>query len=767
MRLWHLDSTGWQYDEIVYHQVADNLIAHAGLTEKITYGAQYQPFLYQPPWYPYLLAGWFEATGKDTIYSARVLGVLLSTCSLVFAWLLVSRQRGTWIATYAVVPLAFDGWLLYVDRVSYIENLIMVVILAAFLLYQRALDRPTSMARFAAAGICFGLAGCLKYTGVYVVLAVALSWLILHRYHRGHILMMCIALVLLALDQVILAVWWGNAYLTETSVQIQRVLGLRKSGGTLTSPGALAHLLFAQYHIFAVSFVLGLGGMFFVIRYLFRCYRARSWQPLQGQSILFSWALAGMLTFGLSNLRLPQYFSLILIPLYLLFWTELTAVVTSRRVLVGMCGTAVILGLASFWLSTHAQAVNPEQSVEHYVAAHVPHDDVMIADEQIGDLLPQPYCREQQADPCLHKATYAVTWDTYLQKTQKLGDAAFDAEFAGATPLYSVSGFSGTATLWRLNAAADEPAAPVVGVDVSAFHAYAAAQAKAYGKRVLSYIRTSLHAGSAGIVWDLCDPSFYIGQVSRCSQSLPPEDVGILATEARADHLTVQLRPLIRVGPVSGWNDPSLSWEGHIRPVSGETFAKSVLAAEHPYLEIARRDHISQFVVGSELLGWHGSQWQHWLLAQARSICDCQVSYAYSTTRITSLPTVHGPAGLDYYPVTTLGASASQAAVTAAIERPLAALPAAVRVRLTLDEVSIAAEAGAYKHASNWNAGGAPEPGVQARWFTGICQAAVRYHLAGIYFYEIPLNDNLANPSAFPAFFVGTRGGTAISKCAD
>lgn len=73
--------------------------------------------------------------------------------------------------------------------------------------------------------------------------------------------------------------------------------------------------------------------------------------------------------------------------------------------------------------------------------------------------------------------------------------------------------------------------------------------------------------------------------------------------------------------------------------------------------------------------------------------------------------------------------------------------------------------AGAYRHPADWNAGGQADPVVQARWFTGMCQAAQRYQLAGVFFYEIPLSDSIANPDAFPAFFVGTPGATAIRNC--
>ena len=139
-------------------------------------------------------------------------------------------------------------------------------------------------------------------------------------------------------------------------------------------------------------------------------------------------------------------------------------------------------------------------------------------------------------------------------------------------------------------------------------------------------------------------------------------------------------------------------------------------------------------MVGSELVGWHGTRWQEWLLSQAHNLCGCDVSFAMSTARIGTLASAKGTAGLDYYPTASAADTASQAAVTAQIEKPLAALPSGTLSRLTLDEVSIAGEAGAYQHASDWNAGGARDPEVQARWFTGMCQAAAKYHLAGLFF---------------------------------
>ncbi len=115
LRFWQLGSSAWQYDEIIYAVVARSVATGHGLVEKYPVGLPHQPFLYQPPWYPYLLAAWFRATGPS-IMNARVLGVLLSGCTLVLLWDLIRRQLGPRAALFAILPLTFDGWLLYIQR---------------------------------------------------------------------------------------------------------------------------------------------------------------------------------------------------------------------------------------------------------------------------------------------------------------------------------------------------------------------------------------------------------------------------------------------------------------------------------------------------------------------------------------------------------------------------------------------------------------------------------------------------------------------------
>jgi 4-amino-4-deoxy-L-arabinose transferase-like glycosyltransferase len=452
-RFWSLATRpGWQYDEGVYTGVASNLLLHGTINEHITYGAQWAPDLYQPPFYFIVLARWFSLVGSG-IYEARVLGVLCSLCTLTLLFRLLWRLHGPGAALFAMVPITFDGWLLYIQRISYMENMLLLLVTAGMLLYQRALDAPVWW-RFAIAGGVLGFAAAFKYTGVYVIATVLLSWLIQRRGHKGHMLLFGSALITLGVCSALEIHWFDipghDWFIQQTMVQIRRVLGLQSSGGTLTSPSKGLHLLLAEYKVFVPSFGIAVLAITTALRRLLRCYRTRGWEPVKDNALLFAWMSAGVVIFGFSSLRFPQYFALILVPMYAFFWTEAKQWQWDSRILSGISAAAALAGVLSFWGRVGAYDDNVFEEAQQYAATSIPANTVVVADEAVGDLIQQRYCREQQADPCAGYATYAITWDTYLQTSWQLGDAAYHQMMAGALKIKSWTGFNGTVTVWKL-----------------------------------------------------------------------------------------------------------------------------------------------------------------------------------------------------------------------------------------------------------------------------------------------------------------------------
>ena len=455
LRLWKLrTSPAWQWDEAVYWRVAANM-QHGVLAEHPVYGAPWEPFLYQPPLYFLMVAHWFDLIGAS-IYHARILGVAFTAGMQALLFWLLSKLHGPRIALLAVVPVVFDAWLLYIGRVSYIENALMLLVVGALLLYQAALERP-SWQRFALAGFAAGFTAGFKQTGAYVILTILLCWLITRRENRGHIILVAAAAAVIVVYVLVMVRLYnlpGRPWFTDQSlVQVRRILGLQRSGGTLTTPDGALHLLEAQYRYFVISLTPGLVAFAVAARRLWQCYRARDWAPVWPNALLFSWLAMGVAVFGLSSLKFPQYFALILVPAYCYLWTEVARWEWRPMLKAVAAATAAVAGVGAFLLTIPAFSVNSLAATQSWTAAHVPARAVVVTEQSIGDLITQRWCTVRKADACVGVASYAITWRTYLQSSFDQGDRAFYQLMRGATAVRSFTGVAGTATVWKLRRA--------------------------------------------------------------------------------------------------------------------------------------------------------------------------------------------------------------------------------------------------------------------------------------------------------------------------
>ena len=453
-RLWHLDaSPAWQWDEAVYYRIGMNM-QHGVLTEHTVLGASGEPFLYQPPFYFLILARWFTLIGAS-IYHARLLGILATSLMLVVLFRFLWKIRGGEVALFAIIPIIFDGWLLYVERASYIENILALLVVVGMLLYQRAIERPSAQ-RFVIAGLMLGLVAIFKQTGAYLLVAVLICWLMRRRDHKGHVMLFSAAFIIIVAYAASMARHYdsngGDWYLYQTAVQLRRVLGLQHSGGTLTSPSALLHLLVEQYRVFIPSLLVAVSFIFVTARCLMSYYRSRkrrAYYP-EANQLLLSWAVAGIVVFGISSLKFPQYFALILIPLYCLGWTELASCKWHNKWKYSVVACAVICGISSFLFSMTALSGNPFARTQQYAASHIPSNSVVVTEQAIGDLINQPWCTVEDSTSCFYVASYAITWQTYLQSSFREGDADFRLLMKGAAPVESFTGAAGTVTIWKL-----------------------------------------------------------------------------------------------------------------------------------------------------------------------------------------------------------------------------------------------------------------------------------------------------------------------------
>jgi hypothetical protein len=491
LRFWHLGvKPGWQSDEPVYTSIAGNLLRHGTLNEHLQAGLGWVPFLWHPPFYFLLLSGWFHLFGIG-IPQARVLSVVSSLVMFCVLFRLVWKLYDAKLALATVGLLLFDGWLIFAQRVSYIENTLILIIVVTVLLYQRALERPTFV-RFVVAGLALGAGVIFKHTGIYLIVGLALHWVIVRKEHRKHALMFAVAGVVMAAYVVwmITAFDFGHHdwYLTQSLIQLERSFGFRAGPGTLTSPLKAIQLLSRQYYIFLPSLMLALASTVLMIVRSVQCVRHRSIEPLRANTLLFAWAAGGILSFALLSLRFSQYFVLILVPTYCFGYVELFTFlrahrtsrdgsrsftrrlhsvrrsssplshsVSGRRISVflgpAIVVTIVAFGLWSTYLRVFSRTDNVLLQVKEYAATHIPKHATVITTESIGDEIAQPWCVETRAAACEYAATYIIVYTTYLQGNPK-NDPAFYSTLQGLQRFATFRGFKETASVWGIRPAA-------------------------------------------------------------------------------------------------------------------------------------------------------------------------------------------------------------------------------------------------------------------------------------------------------------------------
>jgi hypothetical protein len=312
-----------------------------------------------------------------------------------------------------------------------------------------------------------------------------------------------------------------------------------------------------------------------------------------------------------------------------------------------------------------------------------------------------------------------------------------------------------------LGPSSDAP--PVLGVDLYALNNYPAAVVKADGLRMLAYIKNVLKADAVGIVWNFYASGPHSNAVEATAATLSASNVAILTRIAHQDHLLVEYRPLIMVS-----RQPS-NWEGFIIPSSPAEWFSNYYSTELPYLRVAQKLGVSEFVTATEMHGLNSSSLWPSFFDRVTQVYHGIASYSawdgdYFSGTKNLLPVKY--LGMDMYSRLDLPSSASSGEVTAAWERLFGQMPASVLERTAIDETGIEARAGAYQHPPSMRIRGQLDEQVQANWYTAACATVHRYHMRGVFFWKVDLTDYPAHPATSLSTFEGKEGAVAISECA-
>jgi 4-amino-4-deoxy-L-arabinose transferase-like glycosyltransferase len=210
--------------------------------------------------------------------------------------------------------------------------------------------------------------------------------------------------------------------------------------------------VFDQYRLFYSTIAITIFALVLLAIRAVRMIRARSRAPVEEIGVTFSWLVAGLIFFSVLQIRFPQYFMLVLIPLYGYVGIE-TMLWLSRR---GRAATTVVAVVVTAVLAadvaTYVQRIanrddNALEAVAAYANEQIPASDVVMTEQPIGVLIRQPYCETWKAPRCLPRSKWLIYYRTKL----------FDPEnaygvhvLAGARRVAVFDGFKETISVYRL-----------------------------------------------------------------------------------------------------------------------------------------------------------------------------------------------------------------------------------------------------------------------------------------------------------------------------
>ena len=287
--------------------------------------------------------------------------------------------------------------------------------------------------------------------------------------------------------------------------------------------------------------------------------------------------------------------------------------------------------------------------------------------------------------------------------------------------------------------------------------------------RIFNYV-VGLGANSVGIdFWFFTDGPTPTRVYGVPGQTPSPATIAMVTKIAREHGLRVLIRPLLNENNIKIYGN---NWRGSIEPPNVNDWFASYYAFLKPYFQAAQSTGVNAFNIGTELDSLAPDE-SHWTIFEntVSQIYKGQQLYAVNYGRWQEDPSYEPvpDAPVDAWPQLGVTDSATIPELTSAWVTWLQKQPASVLRKTVLQEVGLAAAAGAYKEPALAFPAGTPlDLTVQRNWLTAACDAAKNEHLAGLYYYTVNSTDQPSEPAVTAKYAPGSfmnRSDGAIKAC--
>jgi hypothetical protein len=317
-----------------------------------------------------------------------------------------------------------------------------------------------------------------------------------------------------------------------------------------------------------------------------------------------------------------------------------------------------------------------------------------------------------------------------------------------------------------------KPGKPQLGIQVywSDTTADSASTVLLKAARMVAYVR-SLDANSITISFPLFTTGPDSSSVFGNSTTPSPARLDSVIRTAQAAGLRITLRPTLDEASLlaASPND----WRGNIEPDSPSAWFASYSAFLAPYFELAQKDRVQTFVVGTELTSLQDEPGWASLVSKAKALYKGELTYAANWDSYVegSIPIPVTRIGVDAYPpLKNLDDNATVGQLVAGWDAWLDQKTTGSLPDTLFYEVDAPAVDGAYGEPATYGYGGQRNYQVQVNWFKAACTVARQRDASGLYWWRYDFQQDPA--TADPAHdrsdsWVGRPAAQTIKQCFD
>lgn len=253
-----------------------------------------------------------------------------------------------------------------------------------------------------------------------------------------------------------------------------------------------------------------------------------------------------------------------------------------------------------------------------------------------------------------------------------------------------------------------------------------------------------LGANSVSVSFPFFTEGITSNEVSDGAKTPSPERLQRVLKVFKDAGFRTTLRPIMDEASLN----PPDGWRGNIEPASRSAWFASYKQFLTPYLEVAKKEKATTFVIGTELNSMEGDAGWDSLVDSAEKTFSGEVAYDanwdnYVSGRI-NMPVNH--LGVDaYFPVKVPDTAPVERLVQGWNEWLDKKSPGKLP-NITVAEAGIGAMDRAYHAPGDFYTKRAVNPQVQANWYTAVCQVVRERQMQGVYWWSMWFDDDPNTP---------------------